>query len=82
MDRDESWVSAVAMWGFYAFGATLLIASTMGILVSIVFLAEPPNGSLGARITAGIGLVTSLAGFWIGRRLSDDYRVLPGSKSR
>lgn len=75
MDRDESWVSAVAMWAFYVVGATLLIASTFGLLVSIVFLFEPPDETMGARLGAGAGLLVSLVGFWTGHRLSDAYAV-------
>lgn len=82
MDRNESWISAAAMWGFYAVGSTLLVASTLGILVSIVFIAEPPDGSHGDRLIATAGLVVSLLGFWTGRRLCDDYRVRPGRGSR
>lgn len=77
MDRDESTVSAIAMWTIYMVGAILLIASTMGVFVSIVFLASPPDGSGSARILAGVGLVVSIGAFLLGRMLTDDYRIYP-----
>ncbi len=80
MDRDESTVSAVSMWAFYMVGAILLIASTMGALVSIVFLSSPPDGSVSTRIAAGVGLVVSIGVFLLGRMLTDDYRIYPSDR--
>ena len=82
MDRDESSLSAAAMWAFFMVGSVLLIASTMGVLVSIVFLSGATEGGTGDRIGGAIGLVASLGGFWLGRYLTDDYRIYPTSHTK
>lgn len=79
MDRDESSLSAAAMWAFFMAGAILLIASTIGALVSIVFISGAMDGGTGARVGGAIGLLGSLCGFWLGRHLTDDYRIYPNS---
>lgn len=80
MDRDESSLSAAAMWAFFMVGAILLIASTIGALVSIVFISGATEGGTGARIGGAIGLVASVGGFLLGRLLTDDYRIYPNSR--
>ena len=82
MDRDESALSAAAMWAFYMVGAILLIASMFGALVSIVLISGASDGGLGARVGGGMGLLVSVGVFLLGRMLTDDYRIYPNSHKR